>query len=197
MHYQQDPPARCICSNINSNEISICDGAIEESCASLGCAGKTINRVRYGAEALTPAEDVKPLIHIGSLASANAVMKSGLCRDKLAKEENVIGFEMEGAGAWDNGPCVIIKGVCDYADSHKSKGWQEYAAAVAVSCMKAFLELWAPRGKAQLQLLVDNAHENSASMPMRVPLAEMIVMNDALGETFKFSPNMFESLEVQ
>ena len=69
-------------------------------------------------------------------------MKSGQHRDTLTEKEGVIGFEMEGAGVWDNLPCVIIKGVCDYADSHKNKMWQDYAAATAASCTKAFLEYW-------------------------------------------------------
>jgi hypothetical protein len=71
-------------------------------------------------------------------------MKSGEHRDKIAGMDGVIGFEMEGAGVWDNLPCVIIKGVCDYADSHKDKAWQKYAAATAASCVKAFLRRWKP-----------------------------------------------------
>ena len=52
-------------------------------------------------------------------------------------------FEMEGAGVWDTFSCVMaIKGVCAYADSHKSKKWQGYAAATAAACTKAFLEHW-------------------------------------------------------
>lgn len=69
-------------------------------------------------------------------------MKSGQDRDEIAAREGVIAFEMEGAGVWDNFPCVVIKGVCDYADSHKNKDWQKYAAATAAACMKAFLEQW-------------------------------------------------------
>jgi len=71
-------------------------------------------------------------------------MKSGEDRDEIAVREKVIGFEMEGAGVWDEFPCVIIKGVCDYADSHKNKKWQGYAAATAAACMKAFLKEWVP-----------------------------------------------------
>ncbi|KAL4974490.1 P-loop containing nucleoside triphosphate hydrolase protein [Aspergillus desertorum] len=71
-------------------------------------------------------------------------MKSGQHRDEVVRKEKVIGFEMEGAGVWDNVPCIIIKGVCDYADSHKSKSWQIYAAATGTSVTKAFLEYWAP-----------------------------------------------------
>jgi tetratricopeptide (TPR) repeat protein len=51
---------------------------------------------------------------------------------------------MEGAGVWDNIPCIIIKGVCDYADSHKNKLWQAYAAATGASVAKALLEYWVP-----------------------------------------------------
>ncbi|KEY74083.1 hypothetical protein S7711_10326 [Stachybotrys chartarum IBT 7711] len=69
-------------------------------------------------------------------------MKSGEERDDVAKRDGVIGFEMESAGIWDVFPCIVIKGVCDYADSHKIKLWQRYAAATAAACTKAFLEYW-------------------------------------------------------
>jgi nucleoside phosphorylase len=71
-------------------------------------------------------------------------MKSGEGRDRIAAAEGVIAFEMEGAGVWDNFPCIIIKGACNYADSHKSKVWQRYAAATAAACAKAFLGFWIP-----------------------------------------------------
>jgi nucleoside phosphorylase len=71
-------------------------------------------------------------------------MKSGQHRDEIVRTEQVIGFEMEGSGVWDNVPCIIIKGVCDYADSHKNKLWQEYAAATGASAAKTFLEYWIP-----------------------------------------------------
>jgi nucleoside phosphorylase len=70
-------------------------------------------------------------------------MKSGEDRDSIAHQENVIAFEMEGAGVLGNLPCIIVKGVCDYADSHKDKTWQKYAAGSAAACMKALLEQWA------------------------------------------------------
>jgi nucleoside phosphorylase len=67
-------------------------------------------------------------------------MKSGEDRDEIAAREKVTGFEMKGAGVWDEFPCVVIKGVCDYADSHKNKKWQGYASAAAAAYMKAFLK---------------------------------------------------------
>ncbi|KOS22375.1 Aminodeoxyfutalosine nucleosidase [Escovopsis weberi] len=83
------------------------------------------------------------MIHFGSLASGDGVMKSGEDRDRIAQAEQIIAFEMEGAGVWEVLPCLVMKGICDYADSHKNKAWQNYAAATAAACMAAFLDEWA------------------------------------------------------
>jgi nucleoside phosphorylase len=63
-------------------------------------------------------------------------MKNALERDSLAERDKVICFEMEAAGLMDNFPCLVIRGICDYADSHKNKKWQPYAAAVAAAYAK-------------------------------------------------------------
>ncbi|KAG9249446.1 uncharacterized protein F5Z01DRAFT_746111 [Emericellopsis atlantica] len=98
-------------------------------CDDLGCSGIPVPRKRLLPELDEPA----PSIHFGLIASGSTVMKSGRDRDRIAKEEDVVVFEMEGAGAWDSFPCVVIKGACDYADSHKNKVWQRYAAAAAAA----------------------------------------------------------------
>ncbi|KAG4291790.1 hypothetical protein FPRO06_13043 [Fusarium proliferatum] len=74
----------------------------------------------------------------------DTVMKSANDRDHIAKQMQVLGFEMESVGVWEVFPCVVIKSVCDYADSHKSKDWQPYAAACAASYAKGFLRYWDP-----------------------------------------------------
>lgn len=81
-----------------------------------------------------------PKIHYGGIASGNQVMKNGIERDRIAKELDVICFEMEAAGLMDNFPCLVIRGICDYSDSHKNKEWQEYSAACAAAYAKDFLE---------------------------------------------------------
>lgn len=48
-------------------------------------------------------------------------MKAGEERDSIAKREGVIAFKIESAGVWDCFLCVVIKGACDYANSHKNK----------------------------------------------------------------------------
>lgn len=42
-------------------------------------------------------------------------------------------------GLMDTFPCLVIRGICDYADSHKNKIWQPYAAATAAAYTKDFL----------------------------------------------------------
>jgi nucleoside phosphorylase len=87
----------------------------------------------------TAREDCAPRIHYGNIASGNEVMKHGTTRDKIAKEEGVICFEMEAAGLMNNFKCLVIRGICDYADSHKNKIWQPYAAATAAAFARALL----------------------------------------------------------
>lgn len=80
-----------------------------------------------------------PVIHYGLIASANQLMKDALIRDKLASEKEVLCFEMEAAGLMNSFPCLVIRGICDYSDSHKNKEWQGYAAMVAAAYAKDLL----------------------------------------------------------
>ena len=36
-------------------------------------------------------------------------------------------------------PCLVIRGICGYADSHESNAWQGYAAMVAAAYAKDLL----------------------------------------------------------
>ncbi|KAJ5093448.1 hypothetical protein N7456_009309 [Penicillium angulare] len=84
-------------------------------------------------------DEDNPAIHYGLIASANQLMKDAIVRDKLAIENGVLCFEMEAAGLLDNFPCLVIRGICDYSDSHKNKAWQGYAAMVAAAYAKDIL----------------------------------------------------------
>ncbi|KAH8700436.1 hypothetical protein BGW36DRAFT_425259 [Talaromyces proteolyticus] len=135
-HKHHTSMTTCICTDCKSSEDPICGEALESDCNKLGCAEQLIKRTR-----LTTACNPSPRMLFGPLGSGDTVMKSGEHRDRLAKKMGIIGFEMEGVGICDSLRCIIIKGVSDYADSHKNKAWQEYAAASAASCTKAFLEV--------------------------------------------------------
>jgi nucleoside phosphorylase len=82
------------------------------------------------------------MVHCGTIASGNQVIKDGVTRDILSSElGGVLCFEMEAAGLMNNFPCLVIRGICDYADSHKNKRWQPYAAATAAAFAKEFLSI--------------------------------------------------------
>ncbi|TDZ41316.1 hypothetical protein CTRI78_v009761 [Colletotrichum trifolii] len=133
------------CPICNNSDGFICDTARTSSCEELGCDQNRLVPRRRLSGLSTDSACLQPIVHFGLVASGNSVMKSGEHRDRIAAREKVIAFEMEATGAWENFPCVVIKGVCDYADSHKHKTWQLYAAATAAACMKAFLEKWTYR----------------------------------------------------
>jgi nucleoside phosphorylase len=84
-------------------------------------------------------EDEDPVIHYGLIASGNSVIKNSGIRDWLSQQLGVLCVEMEAAGLMDNFPCLVIRGICDYADSHKNDEWQGYSAAVAAAFAKELL----------------------------------------------------------
>lgn len=69
-----------------------------------------------------PHRDHKePVIHYGLIGSGNQVVKDGRWRDKLARDLGVYCLDMEAAGLLNDFPCLVVRGICDYADSHKNK----------------------------------------------------------------------------
>jgi nucleoside phosphorylase len=98
-------------------------------------------------EARQPRENEEEVVvvHYGTVASGNQVMRNAAERDKVSAElGGVLCFEMEAAGLMNSFPCLVIRGVCDYADSHKNKRWQAYAAATAAACAKEMLSVIPP-----------------------------------------------------
>ncbi|KAL2821195.1 hypothetical protein BJX63DRAFT_427868 [Aspergillus granulosus] len=92
-----------------------------------------------GPEVTREPRSSGPRIHYGRIASGNQVIKDAIMRDQTAKKLNAICFEMEGAGVMTTGHCLVIRGICDYADSHKNNKWHNYAAATAAAYTKFFL----------------------------------------------------------
>ncbi len=90
-------------------------------------------------------EDEEVVTHYGTIASGNQVIKDAAVRDKLSEElGGVLCFEMEAAGLMNSFPCLVVRGVCNYADSHKSKHWQAYAAGTSAACAKEVLFVTSP-----------------------------------------------------
>ncbi|KAK5675560.1 hypothetical protein LTS10_011660 [Elasticomyces elasticus] len=81
-----------------------------------------------------PRKREGPVVHYGTIASGNQVMKDAATRDRISKEfHGVLCFEMEAAGLMNRFPCLVVRGICDYCDSHKHKAWQPFAAAAAAA----------------------------------------------------------------
>jgi nucleoside phosphorylase len=86
-----------------------------------------------------PRKSRDPKCFYGNIGSGNSVIKNAKERRLLASDGNLICFEMEAAGLMNFFKCVVIRGICDYADKHKHKIWQPYAAAVAAAYAKKLL----------------------------------------------------------
>jgi nucleoside phosphorylase len=102
-------------------------------------------------DGLVPRQERKSLravnVHYGTIASGNTVMKDAKTRDRYAKDRElkVLCFEMEAAGLMNNLPCLVIRGICDYSDSHKNDDWHKYAALVAAAYARELLIVLKPQ----------------------------------------------------
>ncbi|KAI5461021.1 nucleoside phosphorylase domain-containing protein [Mariannaea sp. PMI_226] len=125
-------------------------GAFYESASKAYCSNTQCGSTDLVArERFIEDDRFSPEIFIGRIGSGNTIMKSREDRDRIAAASNIIGFKMEGARAWDEVPYIVIKGICNYANSHKNKAWQDFAAATAVSVMKAILGRYVTHGRDQ------------------------------------------------
>ncbi|KAL7801059.1 Pfs, NB-ARC and ankyrin domain protein [Trichoderma afarasin] len=92
-----------------------------------------------------------PNIHYGQIASANQLMKDAIIRDELSSKYDILCFEMEAGGLMNQFPCLVIRGICDYSDSHKNKVWQGYAAMSAAAYAKDLINRLFPMDSGALQ----------------------------------------------
>jgi nucleoside phosphorylase len=65
------------------------------------------------------------MIHYGTIASGNQVIRDGTIRDRLSAElGGILCFEMEAAGLMNNFPCLVIRGICGrYFSTIASSQW--------------------------------------------------------------------------
>lgn len=145
-HKHQDAPT-CECAHWKNARDTVCEASLKADCASLKCDETQLEprKLESRQQFIDKPED--PVFHFGAIASGDRVEKSGIDRDKYVNDLGIIAFEMEGAGVWDELPCLVVKAVCDYADSHKNKKWQDYTAAVAAAAVKVILALYPGRDK--------------------------------------------------
>jgi nucleoside phosphorylase len=82
------------------------------------------------------------MVYYSTIASGNQVMQDSATRDRISlRLGGVLCFEMETVGLMDSFPCLVIRRICDYADLHKNKRWQPYAAGTAAAYRKEVLSV--------------------------------------------------------
>lgn len=111
------------------------DHLFDPSCehvSGIGCSGCDMRKVLKRDPRRRP--DV-PKVHYGIIASGNTLVKDAASCERLLGhlECDCICYEMEAAGLMNTFPCLVIRGICDYAGSHKNDRWQAYAAATAAA----------------------------------------------------------------
>ncbi|KAI8939797.1 hypothetical protein NX059_003536 [Plenodomus lindquistii] len=104
--------------------------------------GATCDQCSVKSQKLRPQREsgAEVTVHYGTIASGNQVIKDAAERDKISAElRGVLCFEMEAAGLMNSFPCLVIRGISDYADTHKNDQWRAYAAGTAAAYAKELL----------------------------------------------------------
>jgi nucleoside phosphorylase len=99
------------------------------SCEKAGCSRE--QRISRPADEDDDEDFV--VVHRGNIASGELSLRDAKQRDSLAKQHGVLCFEMEAVGALNDFPCLVIRGISNYCDSHKNDIWDGFAAAAAAA----------------------------------------------------------------
>lgn len=124
-------------------------------------------------------------VHYGTIGSSNSVIKDATQRDKLREAYGVICVEMEAAGMMDAFPCLVIRGICDYSDSHKNYQWQRFAAATAAAYAKELLLLIPPLGRSDSALPTNSSNRQYGE---RFALSQAVNPSLAIAVYIRYSP---------
>ncbi|UKZ79368.1 hypothetical protein TrVFT333_007119 [Trichoderma virens FT-333] len=169
-HYNS---SQCVCADYSPDEdfYAVCDESKYMDCEQTGCRVshlKLRDRLHQknlveNAGNLNSAQI--PSIFFGRFGSGDTAFSSGIHRDSLAKRHSIVAFEVEETGVWDELPCILVKGVSNYGDGHKTKHWEEwqnFAAATAASVARALVERYPHTDKSPYTAL--KLHENKACL---------------------------------
>ncbi|KAF4461134.1 Ankyrin repeat [Fusarium albosuccineum] len=134
--------------------------AEEDRCRGCGDQQVAKRKVRNGKREV--------YVHYGTIASDNVVMADAIARDKHSSDNqlNILCFEMEAAGLMNNLRCLVIRGICDYADSHKNDEWHNYAALAAAAYARELLLTLRPTVVADMPSWVEDIHRTQRKLAM-------------------------------
>jgi ankyrin repeat domain-containing protein 50 len=104
-------------------------------------AGPEQDRSPDGIPARKSRDPPRSVVHYGLIASSPQLVRDGAARDKLARGQGILCVDTETAGLKDAAQYLVIRGICDYLDSHSSEVWHSYAAVVAAAYAKEVLSI--------------------------------------------------------
>lgn len=130
------------------------DDEDEDPCRFCEKAKLVKRKTRNGARKVT--------VHYGTIASDNVVMRDAIARDRHAKDSTlkIHCFEMEAAGLMNSLQCIVIRGISDYSDTHKSDVWHNYAALTAAAYARELLICLRPQLVRTMPSWTDAAQES-------------------------------------
>ncbi|KAI1737987.1 putative WD-repeat protein [Xylaria scruposa] len=132
------------------------------------------------------------VIHYGLIASGDTLMKNAIVRDRLSEDESVLCFEMEAAGLMNHFPCLVIRGICDYSDTHKNKQWQDYAAMTATAYAKDLLKHMPSREVHNEQTIAN--HLRQLKQDVRAIDRKMVSIDEKLVKVNENTSNIDEKM---
>ena len=95
-----------------------------------------------------------PMFHQGTIASGDTVVKDSQLREEIRQQcYGAKCVEIGAAGVVDQTHCLVIRGIADYADSHKNQKWHPYAAGTAAAFAREFLLTIQPSAIAKMKLV--------------------------------------------
>lgn len=126
-----------------------------------------------------PRVTTSMVFHQGTILSGDLVMEDPKRRDQLSTRfHNAICFEMEAAGVMEDAHCLVIRGISDYADTHKNPLWQRYAAATAAAFAREILHKIEPSSAMANPVSVrDTGIPHEASQPLSQTSLEPHISN--------------------
>ncbi len=113
-----------------------------------------------------PRESAGPQVHYGAIASGNEEIACGVTRDAAKETLGVLCFDREAAGLMNNFPCLAIRGISGYADTHRNNRWLGYAAATSAACAKELLESIPPQVVQDMATIKEVLNEGKSFLPL-------------------------------
>ncbi|KAL1641792.1 hypothetical protein SLS58_005831 [Diplodia intermedia] len=136
--------------------------------------------------------DQIPVVHYGLIASGNKVIKRAAKRDEIVtwlKQDTNGGkclcFEMDAAGLMNYFPCLVIRGISDYSDSHKNDEWHDYAALTAAAYAKQFLHVLQPADVTSLASAEERMRQDVQEMKAEVRNLTNLASDEAIRDWLK------------